>query len=187
MSTLIEAVAALPGWQRARVNRVRVDGDGRAVVTWLGMVPLADPTVHLDGPVPDGVELRGWELPDDTVVCEGVMDPESELGVLAESGVLGDCTVDRLTAPDEVRWVLQAWDSRARAVVAGGLDVSAALMMTLAADADLRLARYRLRAAEVVLQGRVRSALAEGEPAPRVAAAVGLSRARVYQLRDGVR
>ncbi len=185
--SLIETIAALPGWQRARVNRIRVDGNGHAVVTWLGLIPLADPSDHLDGPVPDAVELRAWELPEDTVVHEGVTDPEPELAALAESGILGDCTVDRLTAPDEVCWLLQAWDSRARATVAGGLGASAAMMSTLAADADLRLARYRLRAAEVALQAQVRSALAGREPAPRIAAALGLSRARVYQLRDGSR
>lgn len=47
--------------------------------------------------------------------------------------------------------------------------------------------RAAVEEAEAVLQRRVRDALAAGERAVDIAEALGVSRARVYQLRDGTR
>lgn len=56
-------------------------------------------------------------------------------------------------------------------------------------DARDRLADARedVKAAEADLQRAVRDALADGVKAPRIAEVLGVSRARVYQLRDGKR
>lgn len=52
---------------------------------------------------------------------------------------------------------------------------------------DLDAAREEVRNMEVVLQSSVKEALLEGLPAARIAQVLGVSRARVYQLRDGKR
>ncbi|NUO57293.1 MAG: hypothetical protein HOV78_11555 [Hamadaea sp.] len=83
-------------------------------------------------------------------------------------------------------------DSDAEVEVAE-LDEIRELMNTVAVedlvDARDKLADARadLRAAEQDLQRAVREALAEGMPAKRVGEVLGVSRARVYQLRDGKR
>lgn len=51
----------------------------------------------------------------------------------------------------------------------------------------LAAARTELEAAEVALSSAVREALERGERAAAIADQLGLTRARVYQLRDGRR
>ncbi len=52
---------------------------------------------------------------------------------------------------------------------------------------QLAAARRRVEACEEELAVAIRGALAEGTAAAAVAAAAGISRARVYQIRDGRR
>ena len=52
---------------------------------------------------------------------------------------------------------------------------------------QVELARRRAAAAEQKLHELIRTALAAGKGATAIAAATGLSRARVYQIRNGVR
>ena len=52
---------------------------------------------------------------------------------------------------------------------------------------EAREARERAAEAEAGLQSFVGAALAHGVPATRLAEALGLSRARIYQIRDGKR
>ena len=52
---------------------------------------------------------------------------------------------------------------------------------------DLIEARESLAASEQAFQGAVEAALAHGVPAARLAESLGLSRARIYQIRDGKR
>lgn len=175
--SLTEQVAGLKGWQRARVDRIRVSGTGVATLTMMG----ADQTVPAD--LPDGVSMAGWAKPDPiTLHISG--DPEVQLAELADSGLLGDMTVEQITAPDEIRWRAQTWVGHDGRVLC--LD-AADLLYVMEADADLRLARWRARRAEVAVQERVRQALEAGVAATRVAVALDVTRARVYQLRDGRR
>lgn len=55
------------------------------------------------------------------------------------------------------------------------------------ASEGLGAAREDLRAAEANLRRSVQEALGDGLPAVRVAQVLGVSRARVYQIRDGKR
>lgn len=121
-----------------------------------------------------------------TLRLDSDADPEAELAEVAESGIVGAVEVERITAADELRWRAQAWvgaDGKALAVN----ETRAAVAYVLATDAELRLARWRVRQAERAVQAAVRAALADGVPAPMVGAALGVTRARVYQLRDGRR
>lgn len=177
--SLIEQVADLKGWQRARIDWVRVSGVGVATLTMMGL----DQMVPAVTDVPAGVTLAGWAKPD-PITLRVVGNPEAQLVELAGSGLLGDMTVEQITAPDEVRWRAQAWVGHHGRVLC--LD-SADLLFAMEADADLRLARWRTRAAEVAVQERVREALEAGIAATRVGTALGVTRGRVYQLRDGRR
>ena len=185
MDPLVEQIAALPGWQRARINWIRVSGSGLAIVEWLGMQEVADPRTPIADEIPASVSVASWVKPAPHRLQIGVAAIEDELAELAHSGLLGDMVVDPVTAPAEVRWQAQAWvghDSRALVI-----DRSAEIMLVMEADADLRLARWRVTQAEHALQARVRDALAAGESALATAAALGVTRSRVYQLRDGRR
>lgn len=180
MAALTEQIAALPGWQRARIDRIRIDAAGVATATWLGMDPIIDP-LAIDV---DGVSAAGWVKPG-PITMHLDADPEAELAALSDSGILGTVAVEQVTAPDGIRWRAQAWTGHdGRSLVVGG---SSAMDMLLAADADRRLAVWRLAQAEADVQQRVRDALGVGEPAPRVGLALGVTRGRVYQLRDGRR
>jgi len=56
-----------------------------------------------------------------------------------------------------------------------------------AAAKNLAAARRREQDAETKLRDAIQGALAEGHGATAIAAATGLSRARIYQIRDGRR
>lgn len=200
---ITDQIAALPGWQRSRIDWIRVEWrpDARAVpavvdarqqwaviVEWQGLTELADPSADFEGDLAPGVTHRAWVKPDPLVLWRPDGAPiEAELGDLVHSGIIGDAVCDRIEEPgaERVRWRVQAWIG----CVARGtlIDGSAAARTLAAAHADVALARCRVTQAEQQLTAAMKVALDDGVGATAAAKALGLSRARVYQIRDGVR
>lgn len=86
--------------------------------------------------------------------------------------------------------VVRCWDRAAcdaRVQVNHRLDESEACDEIATEASYLRAARDEVKAREVVLQSLVRDAVGNGASVSKVARAAGLSRERVYQIRDGRR
>lgn len=170
---IIDQIAALPAWQRARIDWVRVTwaGDRWAVtVSWQGMSECADPGEHVE-----------WHGRVDGAVIE------EELTDLVTSGIIGDATCERIEEPGaaRVRWRVQAWlGCIARCDLVDG---PASWQVLLAAQADVAHARWVTARAEAALTVAMGEAMDGGLSAARAAKALGLSRSRVYQVRDGRR
>lgn len=191
MSSIVEQVARLAGWQRSRVDWVRVEWGGdrwSVIVEWQGMSEIADPAAGLDQPDPEGVAHRAWVKPGPlTMARPNGASIEAELAELAESGLLGDMTVDRIEDPTDlrVRWRAQAWiGCTGRVLLVDGPAVGQEM---IAAQADVALARWRLRQAQAAESVATSAALAGGIGATLAHRGMGISRARIYQIRDGRR
>ncbi len=186
---IIDQIAALPAWQRARIDWVRVTwaGDRWAVtVSWQGMSECADPGEHVEWH--GRVTHVAWEKPAPLVLtrADGAVI-EEELTDLVTSGIIGDATCERIEEPGaaRVRWRVQAWlGCIARCDLVDG---PASWQVLLAAQADVAHARWVTARAEAALTVAMGEAMDGGLSAARAAKALGLSRSRVYQVRDGRR
>lgn len=191
--TITRQVADLPGWQRARIDWIRVGfaepAEWQVTIDWIGFTEVINPDTGAGlgrgELLPPGVTLTSFVNPAPLLLCAlpEDADVEDQLGDLTRSGLLGDAVCDRITDPtsSHPRWRVQAWTgtSRAGLVERGGAGIE-----LLAAHADLCRARWQLAEAEGALSAAVGRSLAGGIPAPAAAAAIGVTRGRIYQIRD---
>lgn len=202
MTSIAAQIADLPGWQRARIDWIRVSwapdrGPGvhprtppgwAVVIEWMGMMEVTGPSARLDTALPEGVFHASWAKPGPiTLTRPDGAAIEDELADLAASRLLGDMVVDRVTDPtsSRLRWQAQPWiGCTLRSALING---PAAYQQLLVAQADVALARWRLTQADTHLINATREAMRDGLGATAAAAALGVSRARIYQLRDGRR
>lgn len=198
-TSITEQVAALAGWQRARIDWIRVEWgpvarplhprpEWAVIIEWQGMVELAAPSSGGAEVPPGVVGHMAWVKPSPVIFSRpdgSAIEPE--LTDLVTSGIIGDAVCDRIEQPgqERPRWRVQAWLGCTDRV--GVLDGRSSGQEVLAAHADLCLAEYRLRQAKVAMTGAVHAALGDQVRAEALAGALGVTRARVYQLRDGRR